>query len=153
MVCALDSDGVSQLSNIVEACELTGTKISVIPSIYKYMSATPAIDMVGDIPLMNIRRIPLDNIGNAALKRTLDIVGSLVLLILTSPVILVSMLIIKITMGGNVIFRQKRVGLNKKVFTMYKLKSMRDSASATPPGARTPTPAARNSARSYGNSR
>lgn len=66
--------------------------------------------------------------GNAALKRALDIVGSLVLLILTSPVILVSMLIIKITMGGNVIFRQKRVGLNKKVFTMYKLKSMRDSA-------------------------
>lgn len=128
VVCALDSDGVSQLSNIVEACELTGTKISVIPSIYKYMSATPAIDMVGDIPLMNIRRIPLDNMGNAALKRALDIVGSLVLLILTSPVILVSMLIIKITMGGNVIFRQKRVGLNKKVFTMYKLKSMRDSA-------------------------
>lgn len=128
VVCALDSDGVSELSNIVEACELTGTKISVIPSIYKYMSASPAIDMVGDIPLMNIRRIPLDNMGNAALKRALDIVGSLVLLILTSPVILVSMLIIKITMGGNVIFRQKRVGLNKKVFTMYKLKSMRDSA-------------------------
>lgn len=128
VVCALDSDGVSQLSDVVEACELTGTKVSVIPSIYKYMSATPAIDMVGDIPLMNIRRIPLDNMGNAALKRALDIVGSLVLLILTSPVILVSMLIIKITMGGNVIFRQKRVGLNKKVFTMYKLKSMRDSA-------------------------
>ena len=127
VVCALDSDQISQLSNVVEACELTGTKISVIPSIYKYMSATPAIDMVGDIPLMNIRRIPLDNMGNAALKRAVDIVGSLVLLILTSPVILVSMLIIKITMGGNVIFRQKRVGLNKKVFTMYKLKSMRDS--------------------------
>ena len=105
VVCALDSDGVSQLSNIVEACELTGTKISVIPSIYKYMSATPAIDMVGDIPLMNIRRIPLDNMGNAALKRALDIVGSLVLLILTSPVILVSMLIIKITMGGKMCIR------------------------------------------------
>lgn len=128
VICALDNDDISQISNVVEACELTGTKISVIPSIYKYMSATPAIDMVGDIPLMNIRRIPLDNMGNAALKRTVDIVGSLILLILTSPVILVSMLIIKITMGGNVIFKQKRVGLNKKVFTMYKLKSMRDSS-------------------------
>lgn len=127
VVCALDNDDISQLSSVVEACELTGTKISVIPSIYKYMSATPAIDIVGDIPLLNIRRIPLDNIGNAAMKRALDIVGSLVLLILTSPLLLVSMLIIKLTMGGNVIFKQKRVGLNKKVFTMYKLKSMRDS--------------------------
>ena len=130
VVCALDNSDISRLSGVVEACELTGTKISVIPSIYKYMSATPAIDMVGDIPLLNIRRIPLDNIGNAAMKRAMDIVGALVLLILTSPVLLVSMLVIKITMGGSVIFKQKRVGLNKKVFTMYKLKSMRDSATS-----------------------
>ncbi len=128
VVVALDPGDDDKLGMVVEACELTGTKISVIPSIYKYMSSTPAIDMVGNIPMMNIRRIPLDNIGNAVLKRALDIVGSAVLLILTSPVILVSMLVIKLTMGGEVIFRQKRVGLNKKVFTMYKLKSMRDSA-------------------------
>lgn len=127
VVCALDADESELLGNVVEACELTGTKISVIPSIYRYMSASPAIDMVGDIPLMNIRRIPLDNVGNAALKRTVDIVGSLMLLVLTSPLMLISMAVIKLTMGGNVIFRQKRVGLNKKVFTMYKLKSMRDS--------------------------
>lgn len=130
VICALDNSDTDRLSDVVEACELSGTKISVIPYIYKYMSATPSIDMVGDIPLMNIRRIPLDNLGNAALKRTVDIVGSLLLLILTSPVILVSMLVIKLTMGGNVIFKQKRVGLNKKVFTMYKLKSMRDSATS-----------------------
>ena len=128
VVCALDNDEAGRLADVVEACELTGTKISVIPVIYKYMSATPAIDMVGDVPLMNIRRIPLDNIGNAFLKRLTDIVGSLVLIVLTSPVMLASALVIKLTMGGNVIFRQKRVGLNKKIFTMYKLKSMRDSA-------------------------
>lgn len=128
VVCALDADETDKLAGVVEACELTGTKISVIPSIYKYMSTSPAIDVVGNIPLMNIRRIPLDNVGNAALKRLVDIVGSLVLLVLTSPVILVSMAVIKITMGGKVIFRQQRVGLNKKIFTMYKLKSMRDSA-------------------------
>lgn len=127
-VCALGADEEQQLADAVEACELTGTKISVIPSIYKYMSSTPAIDIVGNIPMINIRRIPLDNIGNAALKRAVDIIGSLILLVLTSPVMLVSMLVIKITMGGNVIFKQQRVGLNKKIFTMYKLRSMRDSA-------------------------
>lgn len=127
VVCALDNDESSHLDDAVEACERTGTKISVVPMIYKYMSATPSIDVVGGIPMMNIRRIPLDNIGSAFLKRATDIIGSLVLLILASPVMLISAIIIKATMGGKVIFKQERVGLNKKIFTMYKLKSMRDN--------------------------
>ncbi len=126
-VCALEANENELLGEIVEACEATGTKISVIPSIYKYMSADPAIDMVGGIPLMNIRKIPLDNIGNAFLKRSMDIIGSLVLILLTSPIMLISALIIKITIKGNVIFKQQRIGLNKKPFTMYKLKSMKDN--------------------------
>ncbi len=126
-VCALEADETRHMSTAVEACELTGTKLSVIPVIYRYMSATPAIDMVGGIPMMNIRRIPLDNMGNAFIKRTMDVVGSLVMIILSSPIMLISALIIKLTMGGNVIFKQQRVGLNKKIFTMYKLKSMKDN--------------------------
>ncbi|MBQ8170609.1 MAG: undecaprenyl-phosphate glucose phosphotransferase [Oscillospiraceae bacterium] len=126
-ICALDSDDMEHLGSAVEACELTGTKISVIPVIYKYMSATPAIDLVGGIPMMNIRRIPLDNIGNAVMKRAMDIVGSFVMILLTLPIMLVSAVVIKLTMGGKVIFKQQRVGLNKKIFTMYKLKSMKDN--------------------------
>ncbi len=126
-ICALESDEMQHLDAVVEACELTGTKLSVIPVIYRYMSATPAIDMVGGIPMMNIRRIPLDNMGNAFVKRAMDIIGSLIMIVLSSPVMLVSAIIIKITMGGNVIFKQQRVGLNKEIFTMYKLKSMKDN--------------------------
>ncbi len=129
VVCALGNDN-KLLSEAVEACEKTGTKISVIPTIYKYISSTPSVDMVGSIPLLNIRRIPLDNIGNAFVKRAMDVVGSLVLIILTSPIMLISALIIKITMGGKVIFKQQRVGLNKELFTMYKLKSMKDNATS-----------------------
>ncbi len=126
VICALGNDNET-LSAALEACEKTGTKISVIPAIYKYMSSTPAVDMVGNIPLLNIRRIPLDNIGNAFVKRAMDIAGSLVLIILTAPIMLISALVIKLTMGGKVIFKQQRVGLNKKLFTMYKLKSMKDN--------------------------
>lgn len=127
VVCALDGNETDSLADIIEACELTGTKISVIPAIYKYMSVASSIDVVGNMPLMNIRRVPLDNIGNAFLKRAVDIIGSLILIILTSPLMLVTALIIKLTMGGSVIFRQKRVGLNKKIFTMYKFRSMREN--------------------------
>lgn len=126
-VVALDIDEMYHLQSAVEACEITGTKISVIPSIYKYVSATPAIDMVGSIPVINIRRIPLDNMGNAFMKRAMDIAGSVVMLILSSPLMLVCAIAIKATMGGKVIFKQQRIGYNKKPFTMYKFKSMRDS--------------------------
>lgn len=126
-IVALDTDEMQHLQSAVEACEITGTKISVIPSIYKYMSATPEIDMVGSIPVMNIRRIPLDNMGNAFMKRAMDIAGSLIMLILCSPLMLVCAIVIKATMGGKVIFKQQRIGYNKKPFVMYKFKSMRDS--------------------------
>lgn len=130
VVCALDAEEILHIDKAVEACEQTGTKISVIPAIYKYMSATPMIDMVGDIPVMNVRRIPLDNVGNAFMKRAMDIIGALVLLVPSLPVMLVSAIVIKITMGGKVIFKQQRVGLNKKIFTMYKLKSMKDNTAS-----------------------
>lgn len=125
VVCALDIPEAGELEHSVNCCENSGTKISIIPFCYKYIPSQPAIDQIGNIPLINIRRIPLDNIGNAFIKRAMDIVGSLVLIILTSPIMLFAAIGIKLTSKGPVIFKQERVGLNKKIFTMYKFRSMR----------------------------
>ncbi len=125
VVCALDISDAIYLENIVSDCEKTGTKISIIPFCYKYIPSQPYIDQIGNIPLINIRRIPLDNIGNAFIKRTFDILGSLVLIICTSPLMLFTALIIKLTSRGPIIFKQNRVGLNKNLFTMYKFRSMK----------------------------
>ncbi|WP_315072934.1 undecaprenyl-phosphate glucose phosphotransferase [uncultured Clostridium sp.] len=125
VVCALDISDAKYLENIVLDCEKTGTKISIIPFCYKFIPSQPYIDQIGNIPLINIRRIPLDNIGNAFIKRTLDILGSLVLIICTSPIMLFTALIIKLTSKGPIIFKQNRVGLNKNLFTMYKFRSMK----------------------------
>lgn len=129
VVCALDISEAGELEHAVNCCEQSGTKISIIPFCYKYIPSQPAIDQMGNIPLINIRRIPLDNIGNAFIKRAMDIVGSLVLIILSSPVMLFAAVGIKLTSKGPIIFKQERVGLNKKVFTMYKFRSMRVNAS------------------------
>lgn len=125
VVCALDVSDSHFLENIVSDCEKTGTKISIIPFCYKYIPSQPYIDQIGNIPLINVRRIPLDNLGNAFTKRAMDILGSIVLIICTSPIMLVTALIIKCTSKGPIIFRQKRVGLNKTTFTMYKFRSMK----------------------------
>ncbi len=57
-------------------------------------------------------------------KRLLDIIGSLVGLILLSPILIITGILIKLESKGPIIFSQKRVGLNKKEFKMYKLRSM-----------------------------
>ncbi|MBN1053378.1 undecaprenyl-phosphate glucose phosphotransferase [Clostridium botulinum] len=125
VVCALDIEDAKYLENIVSSCEKSGTKISIIPFCYKYIPSKPYIDQLGSIPLINVRRIPLDNFGNAFMKRTIDILGSLGLIILTSPIMIVTALVIKCTSKGPIIFRQPRVGLNKNTFTMYKFRSMK----------------------------
>lgn len=128
VVCAIDIADSKYLENIVSDCEKTGTKISIIPFCYKYIPSQPYIDQIGNIPLINIRRIPLDNLGNAFSKRVIDVIGSIILIICTSPIMIITALIIKLTSKGPVIFRQKRVGLNKSLFTMYKFRSMKINA-------------------------
>ncbi|ALB44136.1 undecaprenyl-phosphate glucose phosphotransferase [Clostridium beijerinckii] len=125
VVCALDLSDANHLENIVSDCEKSGTKISIIPFCYKYIPSQPYIDQLGSIPLINIRRIPLDNLGNAFIKRSLDILGSLFLILCTSPIMIITAVIIKFTSNGPIIFKQKRVGLNKNLFVMYKFRSMK----------------------------
>ncbi|EHJ02144.1 Undecaprenyl-phosphate glucose phosphotransferase [Clostridium sp. DL-VIII] len=125
VVCALDISDAKYIEKIVSDCEKSGTKISIIPFCYKYIPSHPYIDQIGDIPLINIRRIPLDNLGNSLIKRSIDVIGSIALIIITSPIMIFTTLIIKLTSKGPIIFKQERVGLNKNLFTMYKFRSMK----------------------------
>lgn len=125
VVAALPAEDVPLTPVVIEACEKAGVKLSIIPFYAKYMPSNPQFDDVNGIPLINIRRIPLDNWGNAALKRAMDIVGALLLIVLFSPLMLFAAVGVKLSSPGPVIFRQKRVGRNKKIFSMYKFRSMR----------------------------
>lgn len=125
VVAALSIEETEYISQIIQDCEKYGVKLSLIPFYADYMSPHPYIDEVGGLPLMNIRRIPLDNIANAFIKRAMDICGSLILIILSSPLMLFAAIGTKLSSPGPIIFKQERVGLNKKPFVMYKFRSMR----------------------------
>lgn len=128
LVAALDADEFAAMDRIVELTEKYGLKFSLIPYFAPYMLSRPYIDQVGSVPLINLRRIPLDNLLNAFIKRACDVVGSLVLLVLTSPLMLAAALGTRLTLGSPVIFRQVRVGYQRREFTMLKFRSMRDAA-------------------------
>ena len=125
VVCAIAPEDYGRMAEIIEACEKTGTKLSIIPFYAKYMPSNPQFDELDGIPLLNFRRIPLDNWANAFCKRAMDIAGSLALILLTSPVMLACAIGVKLTSPGPVLFKQERIGRDKKPFYMYKFRSMR----------------------------
>ena len=127
VVIALDKNESIEIQEIINICDANGTRALIVPLTHKYFKAKCQIDMIGDLPIINTRAIPLDNIANAVMKRIMDIVVSLILIILTSPIMLFAMIGVKLTSKGRVIFKQKRVGRNNKVFTMYKFRSMKEN--------------------------
>ena len=115
----------AKMQELISVCDNNGIRVSIIPAMYKYFRSKCQVDMVGNLPIINTRAIPLDNIGNAAIKRIFDIVASLILIVLTSPVMLIALIGVRLSSKGPVVFRQKRVGKNNKEFVMYKFRSMR----------------------------
>ena len=125
VISAIRMEDYPRTPQIISICEKVGIKLAIIPYYADYISSTPQFDEVGGIPLLNIRRVPLDNLANAAIKRLMDIVGSALLILLTSPVMLFCAIGVYLSSPGPVLFCQERVGRNKKLFKMYKFRSMR----------------------------
>lgn len=125
VVAALEYDQYEHLSGIIASCEKAGAKVSVVPFYTKYLPARPYIDEVEGLPVINIRRIPLDNLLNNWTKRLFDFFAAFTLVILLSPILLFTAVGVKVTSPGPILYKQIRVGLNKKNFTMYKFRSMK----------------------------
>ena len=113
-----------RLEEIVAMCEKSGVHTKFIPDYMKVIPTKPYTEDILGLPVINIRRVPLNNTFWAALKRIVDLVGALVLLICFSPLMFVVSILIKITSPGPLIFKQERVGLHNKTFRMYKFRSM-----------------------------
>lgn len=124
VVVALEAHENPFLPVVISACEKQGTKVCIIPFYNDYIPARATLETVGGCKLINIRATPLDNLGAAALKRTVDIAGSLFGLIVLSPLMLATAIGVKLSSPGPIIFKQERVGRYKKPFLMYKFRSM-----------------------------
>jgi Undecaprenyl-phosphate glucose phosphotransferase len=113
------------IENIVNTLEKHGVKAEIVPDFYMYFPAKPYIDMIDDIPIINIRYVPLDNNFNKFLKRVSDIILATIGIIVTSPILIITAIMVKLSSPGPVIYKQKRVGCNRKEFDIYKFRSMK----------------------------
>lgn len=120
----LGLDEYYRLEYIVAMCEKSGVHTKFIPDYNNIIPTKPYTEDVQGLPVINIRHVPLTNPFNRFVKRSVDIFGAIVAIILFSPVMLVVSAIIKITDPGPLIFKQERIGLKNKPFYMYKFRSM-----------------------------
>lgn len=124
VVIALRAEDYGTLERIVDVCEKAGVHTKMIPDFGNVISTRPYIEDVQGIPVIHVRRVPLNIMRNRVAKRAVDLIGATVAIILFSPVMLLTALVVALTEEGSVIYRQERVGLHNQVFYMYKFRSM-----------------------------
>lgn len=125
VVFAVDSYDKSKLIEMVNMCDDRCIKVYFLPVIYGFFKSPKQIEHAGSMPIINIHSTPLDSRANAFIKRAVDIIGSLALIIVTAPIMLVTAIGVKLSSPGPVLFKQPRVGKMGRRFTMYKFRSMR----------------------------
>jgi len=116
-----NEDGIVSM---VEKCEHEGVRVRVVPDLFRICRTRIVLDELGGVPLISVRSEPLSLLRNRMAKRLFDILFSLCLLILLSPLFLILSACIKLTSRGPVFFRQKRIGINNQEFTIVKFRSM-----------------------------
>ena len=124
VVFALAGADLEYLGAMIAACGRYGAKASVIPQYNDFIPATPTVEAAGNLKLINVRSTPDKGPVWAFVKRTMDIVGAGLGLILASPIMLVTAIAVKRCDGGPAIFAQERMGKNGARFKMYKFRSM-----------------------------
>lgn len=124
--CTLPGNQEAKIINLLNFAEKNVIRFYLVPEFYKYIKRKLTLNFLQSIPIIAIRREPLQLIHKRLVKRMFDIVFSLAVLLTIFPILFVILgLLIKLTSSGPVFFAQERTGLKGGGFKCYKFRSMR----------------------------
>ena len=119
----LPPDAESNAEKILGYLATTTIEVKVIPSIYEFITLRAEAEMFDGLPLITLQGSPLYG-WNGVAKRTMDMLGATVALVVTAPLMMLVALLVKSTSAGPVFYRQERMGLDGKPFQMLKFRTM-----------------------------
>jgi exopolysaccharide biosynthesis polyprenyl glycosylphosphotransferase len=122
-----------EITHLVSLCQRGQVSIKIFPDVFEFITTGVSIDDLGGLPLLNVRDIQLRG-WKLSLKRGLDIVGASMGLVMLSPVMLFTALLVRLESPGSAFYSQERMGLDGKPFQMVKFRSMRSDAEDEGPG-------------------
>jgi lipopolysaccharide/colanic/teichoic acid biosynthesis glycosyltransferase len=120
---ALERDDHDMLVEVISKCEPKNVGIKIVPDLYDILSGQARTSQIYGVPLIDIMPQLMPE-WEKRLKRILDMIVSLIILIISLPIIAIASLAIKLDTRGPVFFRQERCGLNNKAFRIIKFRSM-----------------------------
>jgi exopolysaccharide biosynthesis polyprenyl glycosylphosphotransferase len=118
----------TQIQQAIGICERIGIECKYQSDIFQVSHAKPQVESKSHFPFVSIKMVSDDY--RLLVKRALDIIGALAVLILVSPLLLLVALTIRLTSHGPAVFVQERYGLNKRRFKMLKFRTMVQGAEA-----------------------
>lgn len=123
VIVALEAEESAKLIEIVDKVDLPNIAIKILPDFYQMIIGLNRTNQIFGLPLIDIMPDPMPSWEKIA-KRLIDILISLLLLILVSPILLVLWILVPLTSKGKAIYSQERVGLFGKTFIIHKFRTM-----------------------------
>jgi exopolysaccharide biosynthesis polyprenyl glycosylphosphotransferase len=127
VIFAVHRRDLDRLEDLFLSLQEQGIRTRFAMDLFPHTRAQVQLEELDGIPLLSFATTPTSQIQLMA-KRTLDVAAAFLLLLLGIPVVLVIAVLIKVTSGGRVLFRQTRCGLNGRFFTLYKFRTMVEDA-------------------------
>lgn len=112
-----------QIERTIQLCELEGVEVWLLADFFQTRISRTTVDDLHGHPVLVFRTGP-DASWQAMAKSLIDFIGSFLLLLALSPVMLLAAIAVRLSSDGPVFFRQQRAGLNGRPFTMLKFRSM-----------------------------
>lgn len=127
VVFAVHRRDLDRMEDIFLQLEERGIRVRFALNFFPHTRGSVQLEELDGLPLLTFSTTPTNHL-QLALKRAVDVSVSVLLLALGMPVVLLIALAIKISSGGQVLFRQTRCGLNGRMFTLYKFRTMVEDA-------------------------
>jgi Undecaprenyl-phosphate glucose phosphotransferase len=120
---ALPLEAHARMLTVIEQASRELSDIHVVPDLLQFMALRARLEDLDGVPIVSIHDVPLQGL-NSALKRVIDVaISGVAILLLSVPAGIIALLV-RLTSPGNVFYRQERMGLDGKAFTVYKFRSM-----------------------------
>lgn len=124
---ALEPERRNDLVDVISKIDFPEISLKLLPDFYQLVSGLSKTNQIFGMPLVEISPEPMP-LWEKTIKRSLDILVSVLVLVLTFPVLILIGAAVRFSSPGPAIYRQKRVGRNGKVFTIYKFRTMHNDA-------------------------
>jgi exopolysaccharide biosynthesis polyprenyl glycosylphosphotransferase len=123
IIIALEKEDHDVLVDVITKTEGKNLSLKIVPDLYEILSGQARTSQIYGMPLIDIMPELMPE-WEKKLKRLMDIVISLLILLISSPIIFLTAIAIKIDSEGPMFFKQERLGQNGKPFKVFKFRSM-----------------------------